>query len=994
MKRLIFLVTVAALIVAGCGREPVMPDSVVVTGTEMTFTAYTETPGVPTKTEVVNTNCVYWSPSDVISIFYGIGSNGGSRFVSSNTEVSQKADFSGIIDGTSTDPGAVGQYFWAVYPFITDNECDGVSVTVTVPGEQEAIAGSFDPYAFPSVARSNSSALQFYNVCGGIVIELSDPEVESITITGNNDEIIAGKVKVSFGTDKRPYVREVVEGLKSVTLKSPRLILDAGCKYYVSLLPVTFSKGFSIAIKKGDSAVIKVFPKARSLVRSTFGSMRGFDGGGDLSSLAVDLGLSVKWASHNVGAASPKDHGSYFAWGETEPKDSYSWSNYVFYSSVSPILKYNTNFVSGGNDCKTVLDPSDDPATANFGPGWRLPTMAEFDELLSCCQWTWTKQDGSYGYEVSGNGNTIFLPAVGYKRNISIYEDDAAGAYWSSSLWEQDCEYARALYFNQDGFGSVPCFSRPDALPVRAVYADFVPVSDISFGEGAPIIVAGESCAPPSYTLSPSNATAKNVIWKSGDESVALVMEDGTVLGIGEGTATIYAYASSGVSDSFSVTVKDVQMEPVDLGLSVMWAPMNMGASSEKGTGTYYAWGEFAGKKKYDWTTYAYCDGTSTSLTKYNYNPDLGAVDYKSILNPLDDVTTETLGSPWRLPTAAEVEELIKESDITPVKVNNELTGYRFNGPNGNSIFLPVTGYKEGSSVLDDLGSAAYWTSSADGNQASTLLFSWTKGPVKSLADRCLGLPIRPVYSNYIPVQSLTLSDESAEVTGLGFTFTPVTCTVLPDNATDKNVRWVSSDESVVSVNPFTGTITSVAPGKAQISAYASNGLSASYSFTVYKTLTSTGQKFSNNVADLGLSVKWAPWNLGSNTPSGYGNYYEWTEKDVAMDLLGGKWRLPTRAEVEELMNDCYWTFTSVNGVAGYRVSAMRSGYSGSYIFIPAAGYKTSSVQQKGEAGYYWTSDKTDGEHAAYIGFNADSLFQEPPMEISLGLSVRPVLGE
>ena len=1003
------------MVVASCSKEPVQTEPVVVNGTQMTFTACAEVPGADTRTTVVNTNLVYWSPGDVLSVFYGPGSNGGSRFVSSNTEVCPKADFSGIMDQVSPAGGAQGNYFWAAYPFIPENVCDGVSVTVTVPGEQEAIEGSFDPYSFPSVARSTGTELQFYNVCGGLIIELSDPDIESVTVSSNNGEAVAGKVKVSFGADKRPYVREVVDGLTSVTLSSPSLRLSTGCKYYISLLPATLTKGFSITVNKGNSASIKVFPKARTLRRSTFGSMSGFDDDSDLTSMAVDLGVSVKWASLNVGATKPDGYGTFFCWGETAPKDNYVWGDYCYFGTSSPIIKYNIDPYNGTPDYKTVLEPMDDAATIVYGSPWRLPTRAEFDELLTGCTWTWTIVDNTPGYTVSGNGNSIFIPAAGYRTGTSQPEYDKTLAYWTSTLSNDNCENAVALSGNQDGFGSNQFYPRFYGLPVRAVYSAFVPVESISFADSTPIIMAGESCPAPAYTITPSNATSTDIVWVSGNESVAEVRQDGTVTGVNPGTVTIYAYTSSGVSSSFNVVVKEAILEPVDLGLSVMWAPFNMEASAPEEAGGYFAWGEMSSKRNFGWNNYSYCDGSSTTLTRYNYDQAFGAVDYKSVLDLDDDIAAFSLGYPWRLPSKAEMEELVKKSTITPVKVDGELTGYEVTGPNGNSIFLPACGYKEGSSVLDDEAAAGYWTSSVDKDQASALWFRWSKGPVVADVPRFTGLAIRAVYGTYTPVSELMLSAESVVVTGLNFTYTPVTCTVLPEDATDKSILWVSDNESIVKVNQSTGELTTVAPGTATITIYASNGVSSCFTCTVYRPQTSMGGKFSNNAVDMGLSVKWSAWNIGATSATAAGSYYAWGEistkdrytwdnytyyggsrldvsKDIACDLLGGKWRMPTKAEVEELIADCFWTYTEMNGVKGYRITPLKSGYSSSYLFLPAAGYKAEALKQKGQAGYYWSSDKDGESGPAYLGFDADGPFQAPAMDACLGFTVRPVL--
>lgn len=156
----------------------------------------------------------------------------------------------------------------------------------------------------------------------------------------------------------------------------------------------------------------------------------------------VDLGLSVKWATCNVGANKPEEYGEYFAWGETEPNKTYNEINYKFYINIK-YSKYNEH------DIKTVLDLSDDAANANWGGAWRMPTDAEWQELIDNCTWTWTTINGINGYEVKGsNGNAIFLPAAGFRGGGCLYGVGFYGDYWSSSLYKGDHGRAWYVLFN------------------------------------------------------------------------------------------------------------------------------------------------------------------------------------------------------------------------------------------------------------------------------------------------------------------------------------------------------------------------------------------------------------------------------------------------------------------------------------------------------------------------------------------------------------------
>ena len=154
----------------------------------------------------------------------------------------------------------------------------------------------------------------------------------------------------------------------------------------------------------------------------------------------VDLGLSVKWASHNIGALIPEDYGDYFAWGEVYSKDDYTWATYQ-YGGTAPntLLKYALNYAHTGSytDGKAVLDACDDAAKINWEGEWRTPNTSEWNELHSECIWTWTTQNNINGYKITAtNGNHIFLPAAGYFNGASHYYADIQGYYWSSNLNE------------------------------------------------------------------------------------------------------------------------------------------------------------------------------------------------------------------------------------------------------------------------------------------------------------------------------------------------------------------------------------------------------------------------------------------------------------------------------------------------------------------------------------------------------------------------------
>ena len=159
----------------------------------------------------------------------------------------------------------------------------------------------------------------------------------------------------------------------------------------------------------------------------------------------VDLGLSVKWATCNVGANSPEDYGGYYAWGETSTKSNYSWSNIFDCLDNSG---YSWSVYKIGGKTKIEPDSGHDTARENWGYSWRMPTIAELKELNDKCTWKWTTKGGHNGFVVTGpNGNSIFLPAAGYRDDTSSHNVGEGGYYWSSTLSSSYSIGAQYLYF-------------------------------------------------------------------------------------------------------------------------------------------------------------------------------------------------------------------------------------------------------------------------------------------------------------------------------------------------------------------------------------------------------------------------------------------------------------------------------------------------------------------------------------------------------------------
>ena len=181
----------------------------------------------------------------------------------------------------------------------------------------------------------------------------------------------------------------------------------------------------------------------------------------------IDLGLSVRWATCNVGAKNPEDYGYYFAWGEVKPKTTYDWETYIYselfwatgdnYPGNYYLTKYCTEEdegLRGFIDNKIKLEFKDDAAYVNRGGKWRIPTREEWQELIRFCNCEATIQNRVSGYKLTSTiegytDRSIFLPAAYLKNdmNVNKYDD---GYYWSNLLNADNCNAAYAYIINLD----------------------------------------------------------------------------------------------------------------------------------------------------------------------------------------------------------------------------------------------------------------------------------------------------------------------------------------------------------------------------------------------------------------------------------------------------------------------------------------------------------------------------------------------------------------
>ena len=244
---------------------------------------------------------------------------------------------------------------------------------------------------------------------------------------------------------------EASSGVVTFSSGSSSVAIPLGSVLAVTFRSKTGDVNGDTQVDVGDIATII------SIMAVTGGDKTPGTGDGDTSGTghapagveAVDLGLpsGTLWANMNVGAEKPEDYGSYFAWGETQPKEVYNWDTYQY-----GYYNYDDDFSHLVNIGSDIAGTGYDAATANWGAPWRMPSTTQIKELLDNTTSIWTTQNGVYGQKFIGsNGGTIFIPVAGFRLDNELANVVSDGYYWSSTFYESGQGYARYLYFNSGG---------------------------------------------------------------------------------------------------------------------------------------------------------------------------------------------------------------------------------------------------------------------------------------------------------------------------------------------------------------------------------------------------------------------------------------------------------------------------------------------------------------------------------------------------------------
>lgn len=357
---------------------------------------------------------VWFLYSSSASTIEGLVSDG----IRVSSSLSESGEFNAMLEELEYDT----KYYYAACAKVQDRVCYGEVM-------------SFSTQAFSAnVTTSSASDLTLYkaSIRGNVAFSNADTLPKQAGFIYSDKAQTLEKL-IAEGIDTAAEI-DIDNGFRADLSK-----LKCGTKYYYV-------------------AHVKVYDK------EFYGDVRTFSTN-QLPEGAVDMGLSVAWASCNVGANSPEEYGDYYAWGEVETKEWYNWDSYKWGDEFS-WTKYNDTKYG---DYKYRLDPEDDVAQVKLGVRWHMPTTYDIQELLDNCSWVWMSYKGVNGYTVTSNvnGNKIFLPAAGWRYNDYSSDVGRTGYYRSIYLYSKTFTYS--LFFDNERFIITTNTQRYEGMSVRAV---------------------------------------------------------------------------------------------------------------------------------------------------------------------------------------------------------------------------------------------------------------------------------------------------------------------------------------------------------------------------------------------------------------------------------------------------------------------------------------------------------------------------------------------
>ena len=455
MKKILYFVAATMALFTACTNEALWEEEHPY-NKQVSITAYTPRSNSDTRMAIGGKSdeghyTLSWTNGDKISIIRG----------GENKTFSKAA--TGVNDFTGTLPDGEGT-FYAMYPAISE-ATDYTAVPFDI--SEGASGGNFPMYA------TSEDGQEFHFNHAMAYLQLSFigddlPTTGDVTVSVPYGVYTKGVINLYENGTVVPIVKgytndERYTRKRSVAIKNVSL---SNCTAFFAIPPMQATKKtLSIKVEKNGDTYMGTLVGAGNKAIEAGHYYTATVALEKVVPEAVDLGLSVKWATFNVGATKPEEKGEYFAWGETEPKATYLWANYEHCQGTEQtLIKYCAT------DDITTLEVANDAATVNWGNDWRMPTKEEWNELLTECNWELCDENGVSYYKVTSEttNNSIFLPMTGYRTWINFLSSNQF-YYWSSNLSSDDVEAGKCIHYESNKV-EIKTLKRFNACPVRPVH--------------------------------------------------------------------------------------------------------------------------------------------------------------------------------------------------------------------------------------------------------------------------------------------------------------------------------------------------------------------------------------------------------------------------------------------------------------------------------------------------------------------------------------------
>lgn len=724
----------------------------------------------------------------------------------------------------------------------------------------------------------------------------------------------------------------------------------------------------------------------------------------NLNNYVCDLGLPFKVMNHNMGATYPEDFGSYYAWGMLEE---YGSSSYTYQGQTL------------GGDIKNT---EYDVAHMRLGKDYSMPNMDEMCMLADSCTSVWTTINGVNGRKLTGkNGNTVFLPAAGYdgRNDINsalryrtsslprLYDknfSDGLCAYiaYSTSYYTFVHTYILSNFDSYRGCSVRPVISRAGQMQDGTLLRLTTTRPEWALGNASATLhadVRGLSKAKTPVKVGFVVGSTENVTKADGTTlAVSTPTADGDFSAIFSGVEdnNVYycrAYIEYDKDSIFYANARQFGRKFIDLGLpsGTLWCNINIGGSMPEDEGTYFSWGETETRDIYIsnyGTENRWC--VQNTWLQPDHLFDIQATRY--------DAAAKQWGGVNMLPSYADMQELAANCTMQTASLNG-MKGIRFTSKkNGNSIFFAKAGYRANNSSKDtyyQYGTNEYNLSSTVNTEQTLRCGGLNNGECKSDIGRAAGVSVRAVQKTNATAADgspLFIRTLPASKQYDGTTETDTLRAVVRGNVgnTPVGIVWWQegndrADGTQVVLTPdadghMQTILCNLVPGTTYCyQVYAGTGDAATYGDTL--SVDAVG------LVDLGLSVQWANVNIGAASIGDGGTHFQWGStvpyrnisqyytgldnlsaengNDAAAANWGLVYRMPTKEEMQELLDSCTWTKQKRNGMPGYLVTSKRKGYTDRSIFLPNAGYYSGSSCNYiyNDNNVYYLTSTTNGQY-------------------------------